>query len=168
MIEFLRLEDLGIIQESDVEIAAGLTVLTGETGAGKTMVLTAIDLLLGARPVAGLAMSPNTRVQGGWSLNADHPIVSRIEDLGGVVHEGELLITRTLPSNGRSRCSVGGAVVPQPVLAEIGAQLIAVHGQADQSLLRKESEQRALLDRFAGDELEHVLGQYRNVFERVR
>lgn len=168
MIEYLRLHNVGIIRDAEIELGPGLTVLTGETGAGKTMVLTALNLLLGGKADSGLASSGDTRVQGGWLLAPDHPVIERIEQAGGIVEAGELMFSRTLPANGRSRCAAGGAAIPLPLLAEWGEQLVAVHGQSDQLLLRREPTQRAVLDRYAGKPVADAIGRYGEIYEQVR
>lgn len=168
MIEYLRIHNLGIIRDAQVELGPGLTVLTGETGAGKTMVLTALDLLLGGKSDAGLAAASDTRVQGTWLLDPANPLIERVVEAGGVVDDGELVLSRTLPAHGRSRCSAGGTAVPQSVLADWGEQLVAVHGQSDQSLLRRESAQRAVLDRYAGPKLTKALAAYAVVYTQVQ
>lgn len=168
MIEYLRIHNLGIIRDAQVELGPGLTVLTGETGAGKTMVLTALDLLLGGKSDAGLAAASDTRVQGTWLLDPANPLLERVTQAGGVVDDGELVLSRTLPANGRSRCSAGGTAVPQSMLAAWGEQLVAVHGQSDQSLLRRESAQRAVLDRYAGPKLSKALATYAAVYAQVQ
>lgn len=168
MIEYLSLHDLGIIRSAQIELEPGLTVLTGETGAGKTMVLSALDLLLGGKTATGLATSAQTRVQGGFHLRADHPVLERVIEAGGEAVDGELIVTRTVPQGGRSRSIAGGVAVPQSLLSEIGEQLVAVHGQSEQALLRKESVQRDMLDRFGGDVLADALLRYAIDYREVR
>lgn len=168
MIEYLSLHDLGIIRSAQIELEPGLTVLTGETGAGKTMVLSALDLLLGGKTATGLATSAQTRVQGGFHLRADHPVLDRVIEAGGEAADGELIVTRTVPQGGRSRSIAGGVAVPQSLLSEIGEQLVAVHGQSEQALLRKQSVQRNMLDRFGGKVLSDALGRYGTEYSEVR
>ncbi|MEI8083622.1 MAG: AAA family ATPase, partial [Actinomycetes bacterium] len=167
MIEYLQLHNLGLIRDAQVDLGPGLTVLTGETGAGKTMVLTALNLLLGGKSESGLAAAADTRVHGSWILPDGHPIIERVKEAGGVVDDGELVLTRTLPADGRSRCSAGGVGVPQSLLAQWGEQLVAVHGQSDQLSLRRESAQRAVLDRYAGPKLAAALQTYSEAYRRV-
>ena len=161
MIEQLRIRGLGVIDDAVIAMSPGLTAITGETGAGKTMVLTGLALLAGARPDPGLVRSGADAawVDGEWRLPADHAVVSRLAEAGcdgepdgeGTVRE---FLGRTIAAEGRSRALAGGRSVPASVLSEVSGLLIAVHGQADQAHLRSSEAQRDLLDRFGG---EHTL-----------
>lgn len=166
MIEFIRLVELGIIDEAEIDFGPGFTVITGETGAGKTMVLSALDMLLGGGTRASLAKSAKTRVQGGWALQPDDPLAADLADADVELDEGLLLLSRSLPAGGRSKCTAGGTIVPQAKFAEWGDQLVAVHGQSDQVLLRKATAQREALDRFAGSKLQTVLAAYQPTYAR--
>ncbi|MFT6564325.1 MAG: DNA repair protein RecN (Recombination protein N) [Actinomycetes bacterium] len=168
MIEFLRIRHLGIIDEAQIELRAGLTVITGETGAGKTMVLSALSLLLGGKTASGLAAAKDTAVQGGWRIPPKSDVVREMTDSGVQVVDGELLVNRTMPLEGRSRCSINGTVVTASSMAEWAHDLVAVHGQAEQGMLRRPSRQRTVLDRFAAAELGAVKGQYEELFALVR
>lgn len=166
MIEFIRLVDLGIIDEAEVEFGPGFTVITGETGAGKTMVLSALDMLLGGSTKQSLAKSANTKVQGGWAIETQDPLVIDLRDSEVELDEGLLLLSRSLPAGGRSKCTAGTTIVPQVKFSEWGDQLVAVHGQSDQVLLRKPAAQREALDRFAGSELSRTLADYQTIYAR--
>lgn len=166
MIEFIRLVDLGIIDEAEVDFGPGFTVITGETGAGKTMVLSALDMLLGGSTKQSLAKSENTKVQGGWALDQEDPLVIDLRDSEVELDEGLLLLSRSLPAGGRSKCTAGTTIVPQIKFSEWGDQLVAVHGQSDQVLLRKPAAQREALDRFAGAALRKVLDAYQETYAR--
>ncbi|MGP1667335.1 MAG: AAA family ATPase, partial [Rhodanobacter sp.] len=167
MIEYLRLDGIGVINDADVELSDGLTVLTGETGAGKTLVLTALDLLLGGKADTGLVSGEVASVEGAWRVSEHHLAVERVEEAGGVIDDGLLVIGRSVPASGRSRCFAGGRTVPQTLLSEIGPDLVAVHGQSDQSLLKSESSQRGLLDKFGGEALGTLLHRYRDKYREV-
>lgn len=167
MIEFLKLHRLGIIDDAHIELGAGLTVITGETGAGKTMVLSALNLLLGGKSDQGLAASKDTSVQGGWMLDPESVVAQQLADAGVAIGDGEFILTRTMPNAGRSRCSANGTVIPQAVVAQCAEDLIAVHGQSDQSLLRKASKQREVLDRFGGPSLAKVRSTYSGLYDAV-
>lgn len=160
MIEFLKLHKLGIIEDAHIDLGPGLTVITGETGAGKTMVLSALRLLLGGKADQGLAASKETSVQGGWEVDPSSDFAQRMADAGVSLPDGELLLTRTMPSAGRSRCSANGTVVPQSLVADLADDLVAVHGQSDQTLLRRGSRQRDVLDRFGGARLAKLRDDY--------
>ncbi|MFZ1361324.1 MAG: DNA repair protein RecN [Candidatus Nanopelagicales bacterium] len=166
MIEFIRLVDLGIIDEAEVDFGPGFTVITGETGAGKTMVLSALDMLLGGSTKQSLAKSANTKVQGGWAIETQDPLVIDLRDSEVELDEGLLLLSRSLPAGGRSKCTAGTTIVPQVKFSEWGDQLVAVHGQSDQVLLRKPAAQREALDRFAGSELSRTLADYQTIYAR--
>lgn len=155
MLEELRISGLGVIEDAVLELAPGLTVVTGETGAGKTMVVQGLSLLFGGRADAGRVRpgSPRALVEGRLVLDADHPAVDRARDAGGELDDGALLVARTVGADGRSRAHVGGRSVPVAVLAEVGEQVLALHGQSDQLRLLRPAQQREALDRFGGAEL---------------
>ncbi|MCL2781866.1 MAG: DNA repair protein RecN [Actinomycetia bacterium] len=153
MLEELRIRGLGVIDEAVLPLGPGLTVVTGETGAGKTMVVTGLLLLFGGRADAAAVRSGAARatVDGRLRLAADSPARSRVADAGGELDpDGGLSLRRVVGANGRSRAHVGGAPAPIGVLGELAERLVAVHGQADQLRLARPGEQRAALDRFAG------------------
>ncbi len=162
MIHELRIRALGVIDEAVIPFAAGLTVLTGETGAGKTMVLTGLGLIRGGKADAGLVRTgaDHADVDAEWRLPADasegwvRGVLDRLEEAGGACEsDGDelvLLLGRSVAAGGRSRAFAGGRSVPASVLAELGESLMAVHGQADQLLIRDPRRQRDLLDLFAG------------------
>lgn len=152
MIEELQIRDLGVIQEATLSFHPGLTVLTGETGAGKTMVLTALGLLVGERSDAGAIRkgSNQTSVEGRWKLSTNHEVVTKAIDAGALVEDGELILARTVATDGKSRAVIGGRSAPIGLLSELGEQLVVVHGQADQIRLKSAIAQRNALDQFAG------------------
>ncbi|GAA1785615.1 DNA repair protein RecN [Agromyces lapidis] len=170
MIEELGIRDLGVIAEATLPLGAGFTAVTGETGAGKTMVVTALGLLLGARSDAGAVRSGAKQawVEGRWLVADEGPIAERVADTGGEIEAGELLLGRSVSSEGRSRAVVGGRSAPVGVLADLGDELVVVHGQADQQRLRSAVAQREALDRFAGPTLAATLDEYRAVYEAWR
>ena len=171
MIEHLRISGLGVIGEATVDLDPGFTVVTGETGAGKTMVVTALGLLLGARADAGAVRRGSTRavVDAGVRLPAAHAALALAEEAGAVVDEGddgarELVLSRSVTASGegtRSRAAAGGRSVPVGLLSEIGATLVTVHGQNDQVRLQGAEAQRRALDSFGGAELAEALRAYR-------
>ncbi|PRY63815.1 DNA replication and repair protein RecN [Knoellia remsis] len=164
MLQEIRIQDLGVIDESVIELGPGLTVLTGETGAGKTMVVTSLGLLLGARADSGLVREGADRavVEGVFDVAADTPAALRAGEAGGDVDDG-LVLVRTVNAEGRSRAHVGGRSAPVGVLGELGEHLVAVHGQADQWRLRRPEEHRELLDAFGGK----AVGGARTAYESV-
>jgi DNA repair protein RecN (Recombination protein N) len=166
MIEDIRITDLGVISEAELTFDKGLTVLTGETGAGKTMVLTALGLLLGDRSDSGAIRSGanQTSVEGRWHLASTNPAIAKAEDAGALVSDGELLLARTVSSDGRSKAVIGGRSVPVGLLSEIGAELVVVHGQADQIRLKSPAAQKTALDKFAGLKHLELLSEYSNFY----
>jgi DNA repair protein RecN (Recombination protein N) len=170
VIEELGIRDLGVIAEATLPLGAGFTAVTGETGAGKTMVVTALGLLLGARADAGAVRSGAKQawVEGRWLVPDDGTIAERVAETGGEVEAGELLLGRSVSAEGRSRAVVGGRSAPVGVLGELGDELVVVHGQADQQRLRSAVAQREALDRFAGPPLQAALAEYREAFASWR
>ena len=170
MIEELGIRDLGVIAEATLPLGAGFTAVTGETGAGKTMVVTALGLLLGVRADAGAVRSGAKQawVEGRWLVPDDGTIADRVAEAGGDVEAGELLLGRSVSAEGRSRAVVGGRSAPVGVLAELGDELVVVHGQADQQRLRSAVAQREALDRFAGAPLQAGIAEYREAFSAWR
>lgn len=166
----MRIQGLGVIDDAVVELASGFTVVTGETGAGKTMVVTGLGLLFGGRADAGLVRTGKGRavVEGRVRLAADAPAAVRAADAGADLDEDVLLLTRTLSAEGRSRAHVGGRSVPVGLLADLADELIAVHGQTDQQRLLRPSRQRASLDRYAGEAVAKPLASYGRVYKRLR
>jgi len=176
MIEELRIRSLGVIEEATIPLGPGLTVLTGETGAGKTMVLSGVNLIMGGRADGSMLRRDADRadVDGQWLLPHDlgSSVRERIDELGGDMEDGDggtsLLLGRSISASGRSRAFAGGRTVPASVLAEITEQLVAVHGQSDQIHLRDTRRQRELVDRFAGPELVTMLAGFRAALTRLQ
>ncbi len=169
MIEELRIRDLGVIADATLELGPGFTAITGETGAGKTMVVTALGLLMGQRSDSGAvrAGADAARV-GGLVRTADPEIAEIVSDAGGEVEDGDLTLTRTVSVEGRSRASIGGAAAPVGSLSRLADRLFAVHGQSEQLRLRSAAAQREMLDRFAGPTVLTPLAQYQTVHAECR
>lgn len=172
MIEEIRIRDLGVISEAVLPLGPGFTAITGETGAGKTMVVTALGLLRGERSDASTVRvgAEASWVEGRWLIDsADvEAVAALVSDAGGELDEGELLLARQVSNEGRSRAVVGGRSTPISVLGDLGDRLVAVHGQSDQVRLRTASAQREALDRFAGPKFAEVLSEYAHAFTRWR
>ena len=168
MIEEISIRNLGVIGVARLPLGPGFTAITGETGAGKTMVVTALGLLLGERSDAAAirAGADSAVVEGQWLISDEGAVADRVRDAGGDLDGGELFLGRSVSQEGRSRAFVGGRAAPVSVLGEIGQQLVVVHGQSDQVRLRSATAQREALDRFAGSALQVVLGEYQDVFRR--
>ena len=168
MIEEISIRDLGVIGEARLPLGPGFTALTGETGAGKTMVVTALGLLLGERADSAVIRSGSAQavVEGRWLIDPEGAVAERVRDAGGELDGAELILGRSVAPEGRSRAVVGGRSAPVGVLGEIGQQLVVVHGQSDQVRLRSATAQREALDRFAGVELAPLLDEYQAVYRR--
>ncbi|SDQ74859.1 DNA repair protein RecN [Microbacterium sp. cf332] len=175
MIEEMRLRGLGVIAEATLPMGPGFTAITGETGAGKTMVVTGLGLLLGQRADSGAvrAGAPQASVDGVWIVDENGPVADRVREAGGELEpigggRSELYLGRVLSSEGRSRASVGGRPAPAAVLADLAEQLIVVHGQSDQLRLKSAVAQRDALDRFGGPALVAVRDRYRAAYDAWR
>ncbi len=170
VLEEMRLTGLGVIDEAVLELSPGLTVVTGETGAGKTMVVQGLALLFGGRADAGRVRPGviHAVVEGRLDLPADHPAVTRALEAGAELDEGVLIVTRTVGADGRSRAHVGGRSVPAGVLTEIGEYVLALHGQSDQQRLLRPAQQRAALDRFAGEDVLALRDDFAQGWARLR
>ena len=164
MIEQIHIRDLGVIREAQLDLGPGLTVLTGETGAGKTMVLNALGLLLGSRSDASAVRKGQEQafVEGRWLLPKE--ALDRITATGIEIEDGELLVSRSISSEGRSKATVSGRSVPVGVLTEIGEHLVVVHGQSDQIRLKSAAAQREALDQFAGASLAALTDKYSETY----
>ncbi|WP_344679757.1 DNA repair protein RecN [Saccharopolyspora taberi] len=166
MLAEMRIQGLGVIDDATLELHPGLTVVTGETGAGKTMVVTGLHLLGGGRADASRVRSgsPRAVVEGRFETTASSPAVKVASDAGAEPDEdGSLIAVRSVNADGRSRAHLGGRSVPNAVLAELAEQVLAVHGQNDQLRLLRPGEQRAVLDRFAGEPVLNALADYQRV-----
>jgi DNA repair protein RecN (Recombination protein N) len=161
----IRIRGLGVIEDVTLELGPGLTVVTGETGAGKTMVVTGLYLLFGGRADPARVRSGSGRavVDGRLRLPADSPMLARAVDAGAEVDEdGDLLVSRAIAVEGRSRAYLGGSAVPAGLLGELAEGVLAVHGQSDQLRLLKPAEQRAALDRYGA--LAELVDRHREAF----
>lgn len=162
----MRIQGLGVIDDATLALHAGLTVVTGETGAGKTMVVTGLHLLGGGRADASRVRNGAQRavVEGRFQTEVDSPAAKVAADAGAEPDDdGGLIALRTVGSDGRSRAHLGGRSVPNSVLSELSEQVLAVHGQNDQLRLVRSNEQRSVLDRFAGEPVLRVLADYQRV-----
>ena len=169
MLEEIRIGSLGVIDDSTLELGPGLTVVTGETGAGKTMVVTALGLLLGGRADSGAvrAGARSARIEGVLRVDDLPAVAEAVEEAGGEVEDDRVVLARNVAAEGRSRAFVGGASVPVARLAEVAEPLVAIHGQSDQHRLLQARAQREALDRYAGESLAVVLADYRTAYDAL-
>ena len=163
-LEEISIRNLGIIDTSSLELSKGLNVLTGETGAGKTMILTALSLLLGAKSDSSLVRHGSERLVTSATFSIPQSLIAQIHDLGGLVEDGSLILTRSVSSDGKSKATASGATVNASTLGEITEPLIAIHGQSANTQIVKSVRQRELLDLFAGTNLQTVLAEYQEIY----
>src|SRR5512133_494147 len=157
MLAELRIRDLGVIDDARLEVSAGLNVLTGETGAGKTMVVDALALLLGGRadPGAVRAGRPAALVEGRLRTGDDRQVAAALASAGVDDEDGEVVVARQVLVEGRSRAQLQGRMATVAAVADVIRPLVEVHGQHEFQDLLRPGVQRDLLDRYAG---EAVLG----------
>ncbi len=175
MIEEMRMQGLGVIADAVLPLGPGFTAITGETGAGKTMVVTGLGLLLGQRADSGAVRkgAAQASVAGVWIVPEKGEVADIVAEAGGELEPAgagtaELYVSRTLSAEGRSRASVGGRAAPAGVLSSLADELIVVHGQSEQLRLRSAAAQRDALDRFGGEAITRALEEYQAAFERWR
>jgi DNA repair protein RecN (Recombination protein N) len=172
MLEEVRITGLGVIDDAVLELSPGFNVVTGETGAGKTMVVSGLGLLFGGRadPARVRPGADRANVEGRLSVEADGAVARQVNEAGGDLDDdgGALILSRSVSAEGRSRAYAGGRSVPVSLLTYLADDLVAVHGQADQQQLLKPGRQREALDRFAGAGLAALLGDYQRAFQRHR
>ncbi|MBC9957551.1 DNA repair protein RecN [Yimella sp. cx-51] len=166
MLAEIRIRDLGVIDDATLQFAPGLNVLTGETGAGKTMVVQGLGLMLGGRATSSLVRdgADAALVEGVLELPGDHPAMLRAGEAGADADEDALLLARSVAQTGRSRAWVGGRNAPVGVLGEIGELVVAVHGQADQWRLQRPDQHRAVLDDFGGAAIAKAHSRYHSLY----
>ena len=172
MLEEVRITALGVIEDAVLELSPGLTVVTGETGAGKTMVVTGLGLMFGGRaePARVRPGAERATVEGRLRIDPGGRVAQQVLEAGGELDDdgGTLIVSRSVSAEGRSRAFAGGRSVPVSLLTYLADDLVAVHGQADQQQLLRAGRQRQALDRFAGPELHAVLTDYQRAYQRHR
>jgi DNA repair protein RecN (Recombination protein N) len=172
MLEEVRITGLGVIDDAVLEPSPGLTVVTGETGAGKTMVVTGLGLLFGGRgdPARVRPGADRAAVEGRLRVEPGGHVAQQVDEAGGELDDDgrALVVSRSVSAEGRSRAHAGGRSVPVSLLTYLADELVAIHSQADQQQLLKPGRQRAALDRYAGDKLAAVLADYQRAFTRHR
>jgi len=159
----LTIRNLGVIDTAEIEFKSGLTVLTGETGAGKTMVLTALNLILGGKSDSDFVRSGQERLIVSGKFQIGEALSLVVEDAGGIVEENEVIINRSVTNQGKSKISLGGAVSSATQVSEMAQELIEIHAQASSARLSKGLVQLELLDSFAGHE--NLVSDYSTDFE---
>ena len=157
----LRIRNFAIIKEAELEFGPGLNVLSGETGAGKTIIMSALGLLLGIRASPDMIRAPAKEaiVEGRFELEGDSPAIEALSERPHQDGNHELLIRRTIAESGRARVVINDQLATVQTLAHLGANLVQVYGQHEQQSLLRNENHRQILDRHAG--LEAELADYR-------
>ena len=157
----ITIRSIGVIDHATVEVSKGLTVLTGETGAGKTMILTALNLILGGKSDGALVRKGSERLLVNARFSIPHNLSSEFEDVGVPIEDGELIITRLVTRDGKSKATGNGSPVTASTLSGISELLVEVHAQAANIHISKSGKQRELLDRYVGEDFRVALHAYR-------
>src|SRR6266536_544631 len=170
MLGELRIRDLGVIDDARLEVSPGLNVLTGETGAGKTMVVDALALLLGERadPGAVRAGRAAALVEGRLATDDDGQVAAALAAAGAAEEEGEVVVARQVLAEGRSRAQLQGRMATVAAIAEVVRPLVEIHGQHEFQRLLRPAVQRELLDRFAGDKVLALRDEFASGWRRLR
>jgi DNA repair protein RecN (Recombination protein N) len=165
MLEELNVAGLGVIDQASLELSPGLNVLTGETGAGKTMVTLALGLVLGARGGADLVGPGRDRmsVEARFSVPDPPP-----EHLADWAEDGEVILARAVRADGKGTARAGGHLTSVSTLTSVGEGMVEIHGQRQTDRLLASESQTAFLDRYAGDEHANTLAAYREAFQQLR
>ena len=167
-LEEITIRSIGVIDQSTLEISKGLTVLTGETGAGKTLILTALNLILGGKADSALVRKGSERLVASGRFTIPKASEYLFEDV--LVEDGELILTRTVASDGKSKATTNGVSATASTLTSVGENLVEVHGQAANQNITKSSRQRELVDRFGQISLvdyQSALGEYHELKDRI-
>jgi DNA repair protein RecN (Recombination protein N) len=166
MLAELRIRNFAVIEEAALSFAAGLNVLSGETGAGKTIVMTALGLLLGGRAAPELVRvgAREAVVEGVFEIEGERPLAGVAEWLDPN-NPRELIIRRVIAEGGRSRASINGNIATVQSLAQLGASLVQIYGQHEQQSLLQRENHLLILDRHGG--LEGELVAYHELYQRA-
>ncbi|GAA1289803.1 DNA repair protein RecN [Brachybacterium alimentarium] len=163
MLSTLRIRHIGVIDDAMLEFGPGFTALTGETGAGKTMIVTGLTMLLGGRLDRGRTSGSST-VDGTLAMSGHDELAAALDELGAEEDDGEVLVVRRMTRDGRSRAQIGGVPVPIGTLSRLVGTAVTVHGQSDQQRLRDPDAQRIALDRFATAEVGPLVERHREIW----
>ena len=169
MLVELSIKNFAIIEELTLSFNEGLTVLTGETGAGKSIIIDAINLLAGGRGSSEFVRHGESKaeLEGMFVIQDDsHPVYEKSSSLGIDIEDGTIILRRDISQNGKSVCRINGKMVTIGVLREIGQNLIDVHGQHEHQELMDPQYHLPLLDQFGGEEISLAMEEYRSVYEQ--
>lgn len=158
----VSINGIGVISASHLELKPGFTVITGETGAGKTMILTALNLVLGGKADAALVRHGNERAIASAKFEITKELAAEFEERGVIAQDGELVITRTVNSDGKSKAVAGGISVAIGALSEIADELVMIHGQAASQTLTKTTKHRDLLDGYGN--YQELIDKHKSIY----
>ena len=167
-LEEINIKNIGVITQANLEFSSGLTVLTGETGAGKTMVLTALNLVLGGKSESSLVRSGEDRLTASAIFRIPKQEIANFESLGVEIDEGALSISRSVTKDGKSKALASGVNVTANLLTNVSDYLVEIHGQNSGLSINKGSKQRELLDRYGGGTLSAICNDYQTFFNRYQ
>lgn len=166
MITTLTIRNLGVIEDASLELAGSLTAVTGETGAGKTMVVSSLGLLLGQKADPGLVRHGTDRAVVEAVMSCDEQMARHVTEVGGDCEDGEVICNRQVLSSRRSRAVLGGARVTAGQLGSLTSQTITIHGQSEQIRLTDPAHQLLMLDRAGGEEMAAALHDHHELWSR--
>lgn len=167
MLERLLIENVALIEKLDLELSGGFTVLTGETGAGKSIIIDGINLILGSRGSRELISygKQKCRVEGIFDISEKPAVIEKLAELGIEPDEGRMSIMRELSVSGRSLCRVNGVILPLASLKEVTDMLVDVHGQHEHQSLLDEENHLGVTDAFMAEEISPLKDSVRSVYE---
>ena len=169
MLAELSIKNFAIIEALSISFEKGLTVLTGETGAGKSIIIDAIHLLVGGRGSAEFVRhgEDKAEIEGLFQIDdPNHPVIGKTMEFGIEIEEGMVVVRREISRTGKSVCRINGKLVTISILREVGSTLVDIHGQHEHQELMDETRHLPLLNQFGGEELFHSLVEYSQVFHR--
>lgn len=169
MLQELSIRNFAIIEELHVSLEKGLTVLTGETGAGKSIIIDAVHLLVGGRGSSEFVRhgEKKAEIEGMFQIDSpDHPCLEKAQEFGIDVEEEAIVIRREISANGKSVCRINGKLVTIGILREVGSALVDIHGQHEHQELMDASQHLRLLDHFGGTEVLAAKDSYAEVYKR--
>lgn len=168
MLESIRIRELGLISEAEIDFKPGFVAITGETGAGKTLLLDAVRVLRGEKPsVVGVVPDADVTVDAAITVS-NESFANQVAELGILADDEVILVSRTFPANGRAKTAIGGRPFPASTLEDLSNHWLAIHGQHDSLRLLKPQTHREMLDSFGGKPLNEILLKYSSEYATWR
>lgn len=168
MLESIRIRELGLISEAEIDFKPGFVAITGETGAGKTLLLDAVRVLRGEKPsVVGVVPDAEVTVDAAITVS-NESFANQVAELGILADDEVILVSRTFPANGRAKTAIGGRPFPASTLEDLSNHWLAIHGQHDSLRLLKPQTHREMLDSFGGKPLNEILLKYSSEYATWR